>query len=76
MSKDIEVIVRVPVRRLTPGVLLAGAMLAGAASPAPVAAQTSCDPSYPDVCIPPAWEAGDLECADIPYANFRGAHAV
>jgi len=28
-----------------------------------------CDPSYPDVCIPPA--PPDLDCADIPYRNFR-----
>jgi micrococcal nuclease len=55
----------VPVRRLTLGLLLAGAVLAGGASPAPVVAQTSCDPSYPDFCIPPVWEVGDLDCADI-----------
>jgi micrococcal nuclease len=28
-----------------------------------------CDPSYPDVCIPPP--PPDLDCADIPYRNFR-----
>jgi micrococcal nuclease len=28
-----------------------------------------CDPSYPDVCIPPP--PPDLDCADIPYKNFR-----
>ena len=28
-----------------------------------------CDPSYPDVCIPPP--PPDLDCADIIYANFR-----
>jgi micrococcal nuclease len=28
-----------------------------------------CDPSYPDVCIPPP--PPDLNCADIPYRNFR-----
>ena len=26
-----------------------------------------CDPSYPDVCIPPP----DLDCRDIPYRRFR-----
>jgi hypothetical protein len=32
----------------------------------------ACDPSYPDVCIPPLSVAGDLNCADVPqYANFR-----
>ena len=28
-----------------------------------------CDPSYPDVCIPPP--PPDLDCRDIPYTNFR-----
>lgn len=28
-----------------------------------------CDPSYPDVCIPPP--PPDLDCADIPYRYFR-----
>jgi micrococcal nuclease len=28
-----------------------------------------CDPSYPDVCIPAP--PPDLDCADIPYRNFR-----
>jgi micrococcal nuclease len=28
-----------------------------------------CDPSYPGVCIPPP--PPDLDCADIPYTNFR-----
>ncbi len=28
-----------------------------------------CDPSYPTVCIPPP--PPDLNCADIPYRNFR-----
>jgi hypothetical protein len=29
----------------------------------------NCDPSYPSVCIPPP--PPDLNCADIPYRNFR-----
>lgn len=29
----------------------------------------NCDPSYPDVCIPPP--PPDLDCADIPYRRFR-----
>jgi endonuclease YncB( thermonuclease family) len=44
--------------------------------PAPTAAPVAtaapvqrCDPSYPDVCIPPP--PPDLDCADIPYRNFR-----
>ena len=31
--------------------------------------QPSCDPSYPDVCIPPY--PPDLNCGDIPYKNFK-----
>jgi micrococcal nuclease len=30
---------------------------------------TNCDPSYPDVCIPPP--PPDLDCGDIPYRRFR-----
>lgn len=30
---------------------------------------TRCDPSYPDVCIPPP--PPDLDCSDIPYRRFR-----
>lgn len=29
---------------------------------------SNCDPSYPDVCIPPA--PPDLDCKDVPYRNF------
>ena len=29
----------------------------------------TCDPSYPTVCIPPP--PPDLDCADVPYTNFR-----
>ena len=56
-------------RRLALGLILGGALCAGGASPAPVVAQ-SCDPSYPDFCIPPVWEVGDLDCADIAGAWF------
>jgi len=31
--------------------------------------QTSCDPSYPGVCIPPY--PPYLDCSEILYANFR-----
>lgn len=32
----------------------------------------NCDPSYPDVCIPPIEQEGDLSCKDVPeYADFR-----
>jgi hypothetical protein len=41
------------------------------ASPPPAAAPPSenCDPSYPDVCIPPA--PPDLDCGDITHRRFR-----
>jgi len=35
----------------------------------PSSTQPSCDPSYPDVCIPPY--PPDLNCGDIGYSNFR-----
>jgi hypothetical protein len=39
-------------------------------TPTTTATQTQkCDPSYPDVCIPPS--PPDLDCADISYKNFR-----
>jgi len=31
--------------------------------------RAACDPSYPDVCIPPP--PPDLDCRDIPYRRFR-----
>jgi hypothetical protein len=61
--------VPVPVRRLTLGLLLGGALLAGSASSTPVAAQT-CDPSYPDFCIAPPSEVGDLDCYQVAGAWF------
>ncbi|HEX9341884.1 MAG TPA: thermonuclease family protein [Thermoplasmata archaeon] len=42
-----------------------GAEWTGCASPP----SGTCDPSYPDLCIPPP--PPDLDCADIPYRNFR-----
>jgi len=33
-----------------------------------VESENSCDPSYPDVCIPPY--PPDLDCGEIRYANF------
>lgn len=30
----------------------------------------NCDSSYPDFCLPPSWEIGDLDCGDIPYRWF------
>jgi micrococcal nuclease len=41
------------------------------AAPAPDAdsGREGCDPSYPDVCIPPPPPL--LNCRDIPHRNFR-----
>jgi micrococcal nuclease len=42
----------------------------GTSKPLPLAPGGSrCDPSYPDVCIPPS--PPDLDCGDIPYRHFR-----
>lgn len=40
-----------------------------AAGAAPAAGGAACDPSYPDVCIPPP--PPDLDCRDVPYRRFR-----
>jgi hypothetical protein len=37
----------------------------GLGTAAPSSAQTSCDPSYPTICIPPATEIGDLDCWEV-----------
>lgn len=42
-------------------------------APAPAAPAGNCDPSYPDLCIPPA--PPDLNCKDIVYRRFRVAGA-
>jgi micrococcal nuclease len=41
---------------------------APAPTPAPAPDGTSCDPSYPGVCIPPG--PPDLDCADLPHRGF------
>lgn len=38
-------------------------------SQTPTTTENQCDPSYPDICIPPY--PPDLNCGDIPYKNFR-----
>ncbi len=35
----------------------------------PPTTRPNCDPSYPDVCIPPP--PPDLDCGDISYRRFR-----
>lgn len=39
--------------------------------PKPKPGRGNCDPSYPDVCIPPYDQVGDLDCADVPYTDIR-----
>jgi hypothetical protein len=52
------------VRRALSGMALVSSLvLVGAAGASEARAQTSCDPSYPDFCIAPVWEVGDLDCA-------------
>jgi len=31
----------------------------------------TCDPSYPDVCIPPIEVTGDLNCGQVEHQRFR-----
>ena len=57
-------------RRMALGGVLGGALLFGGSATAPVAAQTSCDPSYPDFCIAPPWEVGNLDCYQVSGAWF------
>lgn len=58
---------------------LAGIVAAPAVEPAPAQAPPApaapvssgeCDPSYPDVCIPPTWVGGDLDCGQIAARRF------
>lgn len=42
--------------------------------PPPPPSGQNCAPSYPDVCIPPP--PPDLNCADIPYHDFRVIYTV
>lgn len=43
----------------------------GRSQPPPPPPGGNCDPSYPGVCIAPYSSVGDLDCADVPYTNFR-----
>jgi hypothetical protein len=55
---------------LHPVVGISGATCGGApAPPPPPPGGGTCAASYPTVCIPPP--PPDLNCADIPYRNFR-----
>ncbi len=54
---------------LHPAVSFSGRCGGAPAPPAPPPGGGSCAASYPTVCIPPP--PPDLNCADIPYTNFR-----
>jgi hypothetical protein len=57
------------VRRVALGCVLGSSVLGSTLLMAPGAmAQTSCDPAYTSVCVPPVWEVGDLNC-DYFYAQ-------
>jgi micrococcal nuclease len=46
-----------------------GLGLWSACATTPTRTAGNCDPSYPDVCIPP--QPPDLNCGDIPFRDFR-----
>lgn len=41
----------------------------GQPAPVPPPAATTCDPSYPTICVPPP--PPDLDCGDIPFRRFQ-----
>lgn len=46
-----------------------GLLVALVITAVPTSAQSNCDPSYPDVCIPSP--PPDLDCKDVSYRNFK-----
>jgi hypothetical protein len=54
-------------RRIACGLAIGGAILA-AGFAMPHDAKASCDPSYPNECIAPPADVGDLDCAQIGHA--------
>ena len=57
-------------RRLALGWVLGSGLLAAGMSAGSASTQTRWDPSYPDFCIAPVSEVGDLDCADIAAGWF------
>ena len=58
-------------RRVVMVSTLSAVLLGGiAATGAPQVSAQSCDPSYPDFCIQPPYEVGDLDCYQIAGAYF------
>ncbi len=61
-----------PVRSPTPKLVITSRAvnpIHPAFTPTPGSVSGNCDPSYPDVCIPP--KPPDLDCKDIPFRHFR-----
>lgn len=52
-------------RRVVMVAAFGGALIGVGLAVNPSPALASCDPSYPDFCIQPPYEVGDLDCADI-----------
>lgn len=57
-------------RRVAIACVLGGAMLGLGMVAHPTPALASCDLSYPDFCIQPPYEVGDLDCIDIGVGGF------
>ena len=58
-------------RRRSQSVWRCGATTAVLPLVPPAAPRSNCDPSYPDVCIPPYSKVGDLDCGDVSFKNIR-----
>ena len=58
-------------RRRSTSVWRCGATTAVLPLVPPTDPRSNCDPSYPDVCIPPYSKVGDLDCGDVPFKNIR-----
>lgn len=54
-------------------IVLAAALAGPLFGAALVGAQTSCDPAYTNYCVPPVWEAGDLNCD---YFFAQGIYSI
>ena len=57
-------------RRRSQSVWRCGGNRAPAPLVPPASPRSNCDPSYPDVCIPPYSKVGDLDCGDVSFKNI------
>ncbi len=58
-------------RRLSRSIWRCGPATAQLPVKSPSPPRSNCDSSYPDVCIPPYDQVGDLDCADVPFRDIR-----